>query len=1115
MGMLLCCVAAHGALGAETNVVVLAADGAWNWLSDPRAVFHHDILYFGYARRADGRAVLASFDPQTGARNTLWGSVGREQDDFNVPSILVRQDGRLLVTYAQHGSQPFFSYRISATTNPAVPAAWGPEERGPDTGAPVHYANLFALGQPEAIFNVVRNQGANPTLFVSTNGGRAWSKPQVFVEGPRASSRPYVKHFSNDRKRVDFFYTDGHPRDVETSIYHVYLEDGMFRTSDGALLKEFHQLPLRHSQGEKGSVVYPFRPGSEPRTSESIPGGRPWVWDVARNSSGEPVGVFSISSRGVAGSQWFDDRIYYFYARWTGSNWQRRFVAHGGRPLYSSEKDYAGGICVDPENPDVVYISSNSANPADVDDPQGTGLSPNERYEIWKGVTRNGGLTFEWERVTTDSPVDNLRPYVARDFKGSGVLLWFRGHYRSYTAYDCEIVGKFSRPVVNLPLPQAREWGVLTNAAQIRGLTAAEAARRFPVRLQGTIVLEPGGSGRLVLLDQTAGIYVQGASGPLTGLKRGDLVEIGGVTDPGEFAPFVSLSSLRRLGAGEIPAPRAVSFEQLISGRFDAQWVEVAGVVRQLETMVPHERFKLYLATGGGRLAVEIIGDLDPAILVDAEVRLPGISFYQVNRSRQVISPLLVVPRGAVVSVEKPAPASPFGTPVLSSASLLQFAPQGAYGHRVHLRGVVTHHAPGEKLWIRDMSGGLEVQSGETNQLHPGDVVDVLGFPSRGSYSPMVEDAVFKKSGSVEVPQPLKLFSPTAALEHDGDLVQVRAKLTGRHATSDGWALVMREGETVFRAVLRLQPFQQLPADWLDGSEVQLTGLAAVRLELLRTTAGIAEPRSFEILLRGLADVKIIQPPPWWTRERVVWALTGIACLLLVVVAGVIWSARRRLQEQAVQRALAEAEFSAILSERNRMAREIHDTLAQGLSAISMQLELTKSRLPAEAGFAAESVERAHSLVRSSLAEARNSIWNMRSQVLETRNLSEALAGILQQLTDGTEVTGRFETRGRERRLPPVTENNLLRIGQEAITNAVTHAQARSIEVIVEYRSKSIHLWVRDDGVGFETEHPPKSESGFGLMGMRERAQELRGELQVSSAPGKGTELTLRVPVAT
>jgi signal transduction histidine kinase len=290
-------------------------------------------------------------------------------------------------------------------------------------------------------------------------------------------------------------------------------------------------------------------------------------------------------------------------------------------------------------------------------------------------------------------------------------------------------------------------------------------------------------------------------------------------------------------------------------------------------------------------------------------------------------------------------------------------------------------------------------------------------------------------------------------------------------------------------------------------------GICSVDADQSGPPTGLNQPRSFQILLRSPADLVVIEPPPWWTWERIVWLLSAIACALLLAVAAVMWIARQRLREKGIERARAEAEFTAILAERNRMAREIHDTLAQGLGAISMQLELVKSQISPDSNGAAKHLEQAHELVRHSLTDARKSIWNMRSQVLETGDLASALTGVLQQLADGTGVEGNIHVLGRPRRLPPVTENNLLRIGQEAITNSMKHAHAKQIEVELEFADKEVRLRVNDNGKGFNDVRPPVGESGFGLLGMRERAEQLQARLTIRSNPGRGTEVILIVPV--
>jgi signal transduction histidine kinase/ligand-binding sensor domain-containing protein len=207
------------------------------------------------------------------------------------------------------------------------------------------------------------------------------------------------------------------------------------------------------------------------------------------------------------------------------------------------------------------------------------------------------------------------------------------------------------------------------------------------------------------------------------------------------------------------------------------------------------------------------------------------------------------------------------------------------------------------------------------------------------------------------------------------------------------------------------------------------------------------------------------------------------------------------------------AQFAAVLAERNRIAREIHDTLAQGFVGIAVQLDTVAKMQAVSAEAAREHLDRARILARSSLAEARRTVWALRAGALETEDLAGALREIADQLSGETSVA--VEVSGARRRLPPDVENNLFRIGQEAVANAVRHAQARRIRVDLDYGDRRVRLSVRDDGRGFDVEAATHSAPGhFGLAGIRERVHNLGGELTVLSAQGDGAELIVEVPVA-
>jgi PAS domain S-box-containing protein len=201
---------------------------------------------------------------------------------------------------------------------------------------------------------------------------------------------------------------------------------------------------------------------------------------------------------------------------------------------------------------------------------------------------------------------------------------------------------------------------------------------------------------------------------------------------------------------------------------------------------------------------------------------------------------------------------------------------------------------------------------------------------------------------------------------------------------------------------------------------------------------------------------------------------------------------------------------AAILEERNRMARDIHDTLAQGFTGVIVQLEAVEDAIACcRRKDANEHLQRASELARRSLNEARRSVHALRPQALQGGNFWEALKGIIKNTTAGTALHTTFNLRGKMRHLPLVWQENLLHIGQEALTNALKYAHPRNFETKLTFNTKELRLELRDDGDGFKVKGP---HDGFGLAGMRERVEQMGGKLKISSAPGKGTNVLVTLP---
>ncbi len=228
---------------------------------------------------------------------------------------------------------------------------------------------------------------------------------------------------------------------------------------------------------------------------------------------------------------------------------------------------------------------------------------------------------------------------------------------------------------------------------------------------------------------------------------------------------------------------------------------------------------------------------------------------------------------------------------------------------------------------------------------------------------------------------------------------------------------------------------------------------------------------------------------------------------------------RRLIEELTVTRAdLADVQRAAgVLEERQRLAREIHDTLAQGLSSIQLLLRAAERALPDRPGPATTYVGQARQAALDNLAEARRFVSALSPPALDDTTLADALDRLCATTGDRHRLDVRFRVAGRTRPLSTAQEVALLRVAQSALANTVGHAHATSAEVTLAYLDDAVTLGVTDDGAGFDpgsVPAPGPEGGGFGLAAMRARTHALGGTLTVESAPGRGTALVARLPLA-
>ena len=353
-------------------------------------------------------------------------------EDHNAPALLVRPDGRYLAVYTNHGRDNRILYRIS--TNPHDATAWDPEQvLVPSEVSRITYSNLHFLSRENKgagrIYNFFRGYNASnkPSYAWSDDLGASWKMGGIFLDFPdTAPRRPYVKYASDGRDTIHMFYSESTPFSYDTSVYHMYYRDGMLHKSDGAPIRALSP-GLRHP-GE-GTLIYRGNSRNVAWMSDMhLDGkGRPWVaYSVRKGTLKDPEGEVAAVQRSR-------------YARWTGKRWVDHEIAYAGSQLYRGEDDYTGLIALDPEDPDIVYISTN-VHPAS-GQPLVSKADGKRHWEIFRGVTKSDGATWTWTAVTKDSTADNIRPVVPIWKSKRYALLWLRGTLRTYTDYDLAVVG--------------------------------------------------------------------------------------------------------------------------------------------------------------------------------------------------------------------------------------------------------------------------------------------------------------------------------------------------------------------------------------------------------------------------------------------------------------------------------------------------------------------------------------------------------------------------------------------------------------------------------------------------------------------------------------------------
>ncbi len=467
------------------------------------------------------------------------------------------------------------------------------------------------------------------------------------------------------------------------------------------------------------------------------------------------------------------------------------------------------------------------------------------------------------------------------------------------------------------------------------------------------------------------------------------------------------------------------------------------------------------------------------------------------NESRRGISVALLL--ASITATVCGAQAPPGERPQLRSIGSLSNELEFGHGKQVILRAIVTLKRS-RTLYVQDQTGALPVHPVNAPPLALGDEVELHGVYGVAGSPGVLEQAEVRRLWAGSTPVPLSL-KPEQAAEgaYNYHLVETEGRLLKKIVSGGYFRLLLEGDRQVFAATLELSsPFEadsHIASRIEEGSVLRLTGVCAPSPNQNDEAAG-----AFMVLLRSVDDIRVVGPPPWWSPRHIALVALGMAVLLLA-----LYRLRIRFLRQ---------QFQAVVEERLRIAREMHDTLAQGFAGLTYQLEGLSLELgqSKQGCYAAQHLTLALHLVRHSREEAHRSIYALRSLTQDNPDLLKLLTASVDFMVTASGIKLTAISEGKPLAVSDEAINNLLRIGQEAVTNAVRHAKASEIRIKLQFARASLHLEIQDNGQGFDVEQAHSVDTGhFGIMGMKERAESIDAGFRMDSSVAKGTTVSVRV----
>ena len=649
----------------------------------------------------------------------------------------------------------------------------------------------------------------------------------------------------------------------------------------------------------------------------------------------------------------------------------------------------------------------------------------------------------------------------------------------------------------------------LQSILETQKAAATDSFQAIQVKVEGVVTwVNPSKENFYYIQDRSGGVQVSFDNGKWPELGHEVIVE--GLLERGEFAPAITRAIYVPGRKLELPPAKPASGGGLLNGAYSCERVTVDGWVRSAKIIKP-DTLVVVLNSGSARITAQIrgVGSLNPQTILATKIAVRGVATPVKARggTRQLVDVQILAPGPSHFTRLEIGPKNLWQDPVVPLAQAFSYRPGQTRGDRIHVAGQVIHRT-GEMAYLNDGSAGLAVRSPELSSVKLGDWVEAVGFIDIEMFLPLLSDAEIQIKNQPPrdpiLPTPRKYGDLLDGLLH-ADYITITGELIDRMKTpgqGEDAVLVyaLRTPEGVFPAEIANLGKNPGSLDYEVGSLLEISGVCLVATDAEGTPSGL------KILVPGTSHIRLVQPASWFTVRRLLILLSITLGVLLLAASHAFFSSRRNM------RLLAEiGERRAVAAERSRLARDLHDTLEQGLTGIHLQLHSISPTLEDASAETQDRLKSVRSLVLQCHTEMRQSIWNLRPAALEQFDLGDALKRIADSLVLDSAIKVQLRQQRNHVRIPPQIEDNLLRIGQESLTNAVKHARATCLKIELETTPGRVQLTISDNGNSCESLETKPGH--FGLVGMRERSTRIGGDLTISRNSDGGCSVHVDVPL--